>query len=219
MEEILEKLDADYRRIVGDYQVEHSYGYIPVSFHGCQIMDEFIPTWVDLAGAIAACKSDTVTFLEVGAYKGLWALMFRYMCEYYEKKPHYATVTWLSQDDNNHPLPKVQKYYQELGYQFDLIDGNSIAESTKAQLLDTTGLDKFNIVFIDADHRYEYVMEDIKLYSGLAEDILFFHDVKPRVKNDHCGVYQAIKDSNINLDVEHTTNDHIMGLGLKFINK
>ncbi len=219
MEEILAKLDADYREIIGNYNIEYSHGYIPVSFHGCQILDEFIPTWIDLAGIIAETQGDTVTFLEIGAYKGLWALMFKHICDYYQKKPHYATITWLSQDNNNHPLPKVQKHYEKSGYQFDLIDGNSIDISTKAQLLDVTGLNEFNIVFIDADHRYEYVMKDIELYSGLATDVLFFHDIKPRMKNDHCGVYQAIRDSNIKLDVEHTTNEYIMGLGLKFVNR
>ena len=186
MEEILAKLDADYRRIIGDYAVEQSYGYIPVHFHGCQIMDEFLLTWVDLAGVISESKSETITFLEVGAYKGLWALMFKHICEYYEKKPHYATVTWLSQDANNHPLPKVKKHYEDIGYRFDLVDGNSIDPNTKEKLLSSSQMDKFNIVFIDADHRYEYVKEDIKLYSDLAENVLFFHDIKPRIKNEHC---------------------------------
>lgn len=217
MDEILEKLDSDYRRIMGNYTVEMSYGYIPVYFHGCQILEEFAYTWRDLAEIISSLDGEVVTFLEVGAYKGLWPLMFRHICEFYNKKPHYATVTWMQQDANNHPLPKVKAFYEELGYRFDLVDGNSIDLSTKQALIETAGLDKFNIVFIDADHRYEFVKKDIELYSDMAEDVLFFHDIKPRVKTEHCGVFQAIQDSNIKLDREYTTNDHIMGLGLKFI--
>lgn len=217
MEEILEKLDAEYRQVVGEYQVEYSYGYIPVSFHGCQIIPEFAATWADLAKVVAESDKDVITFLEVGAYKGLWALMFRHICEHYGKTPHYATVTWMEQDGNNHPLPKVKAVYDELGYRFDLVDGNSIDQSTKDRLIEAAGLEKFDIVFIDADHRYEFVKADIDLYADMASSVLFFHDIKPREKNENCGVYQAIQDSGIVLDVEHTTNDHIMGLGLKFI--
>jgi hypothetical protein len=216
MEEILKKLDRDYRELIGDYVTGYSYGYIPVQFHGCQILDEFLATWVDLAGVVANTDSEEVSFLEVGAYKGLWPLMFKHICEYYNKRPNYSTVTWMQQDPNNHPLSRVKDFYSKSNYTFNLVDGNSIDASTKNNLLEVTGKNKFNIVFIDADHRYEYVKRDIELYANLTSDVLFFHDIKPRIKNANCGVYQAIIDSNIVLDKEHSTNEHIMGLGLKF---
>jgi hypothetical protein len=60
-------------------------------------------------------------------------------------------------------------------------------------------------------------MSDIKKFSPLAEDILIFHDIRPKQTNPSCGVYQAILDSNIQLDEEIVTNEGIMGIGIKYI--
>ena len=46
--------------------------------------------------------------------------------------------------------------------------------------------------------------------------MLMFHDIRPFVTNEHCGVYQAIQDSNIVLDEEISVADE-MGIGIKYI--
>ena len=75
----------------------------------------------------------------------------------------------------------------------------------------------YDLVIIDADHRYEYAKKDIELYSTLCKEIQIFHDVKPRIATSDVGVWQAICDCNIKLDMEFSTNDLNYGLGLKFI--
>ena len=74
----------------------------------------------------------------------------------------------------------------------------------------------YNIVFIDAGHKYNEIKNDIDKFSNLATDMLLFHDIRPIEKDDNCGVYQAIKDSNIVLDKEISVADE-MGIGIKFI--
>jgi hypothetical protein len=44
-----------------------------------------------------------------------------------------------------------------------------------------------------------------------------FHDIRPKETTPNCGVYQAIRDSNIILDKEIIVNGNLMGIGLKYI--
>jgi hypothetical protein len=74
----------------------------------------------------------------------------------------------------------------------------------------------YDIVFIDAGHKYHEAKNDIDKFSSLATDMLMFHDIRPFVTNEHCGVYQAIQDSNIVLDEEISVADE-MGIGIKYI--
>ena len=57
---------------------------------------------------------------------------------------------------------------------------------------------------------------DIDKFSSLATDMLMFHDIRPFETNEHCGVYQAIQDSNSVLDEEISVADE-MGIGIKYI--
>jgi hypothetical protein len=77
--------------------------------------------------------------------------------------------------------------------------------------------EKFDIVFIDAGHKYHEAKNDIDKFFGLAKDVVLFHDIRPIEADNFCGVYQAILDSNIILDREICYNGNIMGIGIKYI--
>jgi len=180
-------------------------------FHGSQIQAEFIHAWNSLIETISNSEG-VFTFLEIGAYRGVWPLMLSYVCKKLDKQFEYTTVTWLDQDPNNHAIHNVVAYYKEQGLTFNLVNKNSQENSTRASLQN-----KYDVVFIDADHRYQGVLKDINLYSSLATKVLMFHDIRPKKVNDSCGVYQAIQDAGIVLDKEIVTNENIMGIGLKFV--
>ena len=215
MENFIKEFDKEYREIIGDYNVEMARNTIPVHFHGSQVLEEFALTWYHIMEKIENFEKKEITFLEIGAYKGLWPLMFAKVCKRYNKTPKYTTVTMIEQDLANHSLSNVQNYYKNNKLEFNLIDANSNLLSTKKEVLKYN--DKFDLVFIDADHRYEYAKKDIELYSPLCNKIQIFHDVKPRITTENVGVWQAICDCNIKLDMEFSTNDLNYGLGLKFI--
>lgn len=180
-------------------------------FNGSQILEEFIEAWDELIPVIE--KSKEISFLEIGAFGGVWALMLSYICESLNIPFNYTTVTWMNQDYNgNLPLLKVKSYYEGKNLQFTLVDANSQDPKTKDHLNT-----QYDIVFIDADHRYEGVMKDISLYKDLASKILLFHDIRPINPTPSCGVYKALQDSNIVLNKEITTNNHLMGIGIKFM--
>lgn len=216
MENFIKEFDIKYRSIIGDYNVELARGFIPVSYHGSQVKDEFTSAWYHIINYLEKLPQRHITFLEIGAYKGLWPLMFSEVCNYLEKTPVYTTVTLLGQDINNAPLLNVKKYYEENEWEFNLIDANSIFPSTKDNVLEYHK--SYNLVFIDADHRYEFAKQDIELYSPLCTDIQIFHDVKPRIATADVGVWKAIEELNIELDMEFSTNELNYGLGLKFYN-
>ena len=180
-------------------------------FHGSQIQAEFIRAWNILIETIDNSEG-VFTFLEIGAYRGVWPLMLSYVCEKLGKQFEYTTVTWLDQDPNNSAIYNVVTHYREQGLVFNLINKNSQEDSTRDSLQD-----KYDVVFIDADHRYEGIIKDINLYSNLATKVLMFHDIRTKQVNNSCGVYQAIQDAGITLDTEIVTNENIMGIGLKFI--
>lgn len=203
---MIEEFHKLYKEV---YQQEP--GYIDPVYNGSQIQSEFILAWNELIELISSTEGK-LSFLEIGAYRGVWPLMLSFVCEKLEKEFEYTTVTWLEQDPNNVAIHKVREYYQSKSLTFNLISQNSQLASTKELLKES-----YDIVFIDADHRYDGVLQDIKLYAGLATRLLMFHDIRPKEVNSSCGVYQAIVDSGIELDKEIVTNPNIMGIGLKFI--
>ena len=215
MENFIKEFDLEYRNIIGHYNIEMARNTIPVSFHGSQVIEEFAMAWYHIMQHIEKMDSKEISFLEVGAYKGLWPLLFSKVCKRYNKIPKYTTVTLLQQDSANHSLSNVQEFYKNNNWEFNLIDANSNLESTKNSVLEYNT--NYDLVFIDADHRYEYAKKDIELYSPLCKEIQIFHDIKPRTMTKDVGVWQAICDCNINLDMEFSTNDLNYGLGLKFM--
>lgn len=203
---MIEDFDKLYQEIYNE-----NPGYINPVYHGSQIKEEFILTWNEIIKIIPNVEG-VFTFLEIGAYRGLWPLMLSFVCKALDKEFEYTTITWLDQDPNNSAILKVKQYYEDNGLKFNLINQNSQLDET-LKFVDSS----YNVVFIDADHRYEGVLKDIQLYSSLANKLLIFHDIRPKEINPNCGVYQAIRDSNIVLDKEIVVNESIMGIGLKFI--
>tara|TARA_R100000951_G_scaffold105429_2_gene99228 strand:- start:980 stop:1594 length:615 start_codon:yes stop_codon:yes gene_type:complete len=203
---MIEEFDSLYVQVYGQPPGTND----PV-YHGSQIKGEFIRAWNELIGLIQNTEG-TFTFLEVGAYRGLWPLMLSFVCERLNKDFIYTTVTWLEQDPNNEGIHKVQAYYESKGLQFNLVDKNSQLPETLEELEDS-----YHVTFIDADHRYEGVKKDIEIYSSLATKLLMFHDIRPKDTTPNCGVYQAIEDCGITLDEEIVVDGQKMGIGFKWI--
>lgn len=187
--------------------------YSEINFDGSQKPYEFFETWKLIDANLP--NTDSISFLEIGAYKGLWAIAFVEWCKLHNKKPIYTTVTMISQDPNNQPLYNVEKHYKDV-CDWLLIDANSQLESTKAEVIKRAP--HYDFVFIDADHSYDGVLKDIQLYAPLARKLLFFHDIRT-TNNEGLSVYRAITDSQIKLDYEIACEPHnnVMGIGIKKI--
>ena len=180
-----------------------------VSFQGSQKPFEFFCAWDIISEKLKDVESPS--FLEIGAWKGLWAIAFFEWCKLNNKKGRYTTVTWLEHDPNNSGLPSVKDHYIGEGFDFNLISASSQLLSTKNIV--TNHQTSYDFVFIDADHRYEGVTVDINFYSPLATKILAFHDIKPVGG----GVERAIKDAGIKFDNEFCCAEDLMGIGIKLI--
>jgi hypothetical protein len=183
------------------------------SFDGSQKPYEFHNAWDRIDKHFDKYPTDKITFLEIGAFRGLWAEALRAYGRYKNIDIHYSTITFISHNpDNNKKLYEIQKLYQSEGKTFDLIPDSSLVESSLKQL----PLTSYNIVFIDGNHSYEAVMIDNSFYCPLASDIILWHDVigLPEVK-------RAIDDSKISLDEVIGKNEGktSMGIGIKYIKK
>jgi hypothetical protein len=208
-----------------EQQIIHSYSNVhspieytnnnEISFEGSQIQAEFFKAWNLIEKYYQEHPTKKLKFLEIGAWKGLWGMAFTEFCKLNNIEGEYLTLTLIDQDPNNLPLFNTLEYINSQNIKAELININSLSEQAVPQILNYS--DSFNIVFIDAAHDYISVMSDIKKFSPLAEDILIFHDIRPKQTNPSCGVYQAILDSNIQLDEEIVTNEGIMGIGIKYI--
>jgi hypothetical protein len=106
-------------------------------------------------------------------------------------------------------------YIKESGLPADLINLSTLDSEALPKVKNI--LDSYNIVFIDAGHKYEEVMNDIRKFKPLAKDILLFHDIRPKEVNETIGVYQAIQHSFIDLDEEIVTNEKVMGIGITYM--
>lgn len=182
------------------------------SFNGSQKPYEFYSAWERIDKYYQNNPTDKISFLEIGAFRGLWAEALRAYGAYRNIDIHYSTITLISHNPENKRLYEVQKLYQSEGKSFDLIPNSSLEESSVKQL----PLSSYNIVFIDGNHSYEAVLIDNSFYCPLASDIILWHDVigLPLVK-------RAIDHSNITLDEVIGKNEGktSMGIGLKYVKK
>lgn len=185
-----------------------------ISFEGSQIQQEFFTAWEYITEYFKKNPTNKLKFLEVGAWKGLWGIAFCEFCKLNKIEGSYLTLTMIDQDPNNQPLYKTIDYLNSQGIQSNLIDMNTMHPDALSSVLKYES--SFNIVFIDADHSYEAVMSDISKFADLADDILLFHDIRPKHVMQNFGVYQAIIDSKLVLDTEIVTNENTMGIGIIF---
>lgn len=183
-----------------------------VSFQGSQKQVEFFKAWESISNFYKGKNIKELSFLEVGAWKGLWGLAFCEFCKLNNIKGQYVTVTWISHDaEPNRSLYKTVSHLNDNGIQAYLIDGDSTDQKIVEEVINRKS--KYDLVFIDASHEYDYVMKDIKNYGSLATDILAFHDIRAK----QAGVYRAIVDSNVSLDEEIVHSEETMGIGIKYI--
>lgn len=210
---MIEEIIKQYEKIHSN--TLHSVMGSNVTFDGSQILEEFTTAWDCIDRYYKKSNRKHLSFLEVGAYRGLWGMAFGLYCIQNNIEGTYVTITMIDEDDNNQHLYKSLDYLKSIGIKTDLINLNTS---------DVTALDRvneiqssYNIVFIDAGHRYEEVLNDIQKFVPLCDDVLLFHDIRPKEMNDFNGVYEAIKASKIHLDEEIVTNENVMGIGIKYI--
>jgi hypothetical protein len=122
----------------------------------------------------------------------------------------------IDHDPNNRPLYKTINYLNDNNFEANLINMNTFDDRVIKEVFEYSK--KFNIVFIDAGHKYEEVINDINKFSPLASDLLIFHDTCPRELTLDFGVYKAIQDSNIKLDWEKFETLNNMGIGIHYVN-
>lgn len=182
-------------------------------YDGSQKKEEFAECIEYLDRRISEIAETDLWFLEIGAYRGLWALAFKVLCEKHGKTPNYATVTWIDDNpENNKDLFRVQKYYESEGLFFGIVDGDSTSPESLARV--TKMQDAYQFVFIDADHTFEAVTKDIQNYAALATHILMFHDINTKsFQSKPCGVSKAIEKSGIPLNLR-ISYDNVMGIGI-----
>ncbi len=211
---MIKEFDKLYTSIIGSTPL-----HTGLTYDGSQYKEEFIEAWNEIINYIEKNELKEIKWLEIGAYKGLWGLMLSFVCEHLKVDYEYTTVTWLDQDpEKNKYLFEVQKYYQNKKKKFNIIDGVSQDLKSRDKVLEISK--KYNIVFIDGDHSYQGVFDDIKLYYKLSTNIVMFHDIRPKhiTTQSHIQVYPAIKDSGIKLNKEIIHDpEGIRGIGIKFI--
>lgn len=185
------------------------------SFDGSQRQSEFFKAWNVIKTYYDSFPSKTLTFLEVGAWKGLWGLAFLEFCKLNNIKGKYVTITMLSHDPSNTYLLNTVNYMNKNGLESHIINMNTFNPDALSEVKKYS--ENYNMVFIDAGHQYHEAKNDIDKFASLSTNLLMFHDIRPIIPTSHCGVYQAIKDSNIDLDIEISVNSNEMGIGIKLI--
>ncbi len=192
----LDKIDEAYREIIGGNTTDYD---------GSQNRREFLDCLCYLNQRISEVDSNYISFLEIGAFKGLWAIALKELCEQNNRIPIYTTVTWLIHNPENASLLKVRDHYLSKNMSFTLIDGNSSAQD----IIKQASKEAYHFILIDGDHSYQAVRNDIINYLPLAREVVFFHDINTK----KCGVRKAINKSGIKLNIEISHGD-IMGIGI-----
>jgi len=195
---LIDRIDEIYRQQIGPDTA---------TYHGSQNRREFGECIDHLDRCIGRLAGSEIWFLEIGAYKGLWALALSELCRHNGKTPRYVTVTWLEHDPNNKDLLVTQQYYASNHLDFHLIDADSTKAATLKRVLAIHP--RFDIVFIDGDHAFKSVLADIGHYGPLATERIIFHDINTR----SCGVRKAVEKAGLFLHLQIAYGD-VMGIGI-----
>lgn len=187
-------------------------------FHGTQRPWEFFKAWEIIENYIP--QEEEISFLEIGAAKGLWSIAFIEFCKLHNKKPVYVAVSLIDHSSLqaheikwNRTLINVKNYY---GNQCEwvLFDNDSQKEETRNLVLKVR--DKYDFVFIDGEHTYNAVFHDTRLYYPLTKKLLMYHDIGHPYANS---VVKAIDDHNINLDYKIRVHENSeQGIGIHVVN-
>ena len=141
------------------------------NYNGSQTRDEFLLTLLYLEHRIREIESDVVSFLEIGAFKGLWAIALDFLCKKHNKTPFYVTATWLKHNPENEDLIDVCQDMGARGFaSAKIIDGNSADPAIIQTVYKTRKT--YDFVLIDADHSMKAVQKDIESYSHLALSLI-----------------------------------------------
>lgn len=186
-----------------------------ISFEGSQKQQEFFTAWKKIEEYYIQNPTAEISFLEIGAYKGLWGIAFSELCKMHNVKGTYVTLTMMDQDPNNRPLLNTLGYLNSVGIEASLVDMNSLDPEALLKVQEVKEM--YDIVFIDASHKYSDVVSDIENFAPLAGGILIFHDIRPKKATPGIGVYQALIDTGTFLDEEIVANELEMGIGIKYI--
>ena len=104
------EFDKLYKKHISDPVLKDATG---INYNGCQNANEFFAMWGILSQYIILRKLKKVRFLEIGAYKGLWALMLSHICDKLKVDYEYTTITKLSQDSTNNLTGPMIYYHNK----------------------------------------------------------------------------------------------------------
>lgn len=183
---------------------KHISNPILKDYNGSQNANEFFAMWGILSQYIIQKKLKKVKFLEIGAYKGLWALMLSHICDKLKVDYEYTTITKLSQDHKN-DLTGPMVYYNSNNKPFKVIDKYSQDPSV------VNDLDKkYDFVFIDGGHSYDEAFSDFMVFPNFCKAILFWHDLTDG------DVRRAHKDAGVFMHEQFLVD---CGIGINYIDE
>lgn len=100
-----------------------------------------------------------------------------------------------------------------------LLRGNSHEDAMKRELISKLGSEPFDLIMIDADHRYDGVKRDFELYGPLVAPggVIVMHDVLPNFFDAEIEVdrfWEEIKASHDTEEIAENPQQGCMGIGL-----
>ena len=100
-----------------------------------------------------------------------------------------------------------------------LIRADSHAEETRQKVIELAGDEPFDLIMIDADHRYEGVKRDFELYGPLVskDGMIVMHDVLPNIFDAEIQVdrlWEEIKARYETEEIVESYNQGNLGIGI-----
>jgi len=159
IQSFIEALGSDSLKVVG--------GKFEGGIHLQQIPDELAPCLYDLRRLEDEKVTKGIrTYLEIGSAAGGSAFIFNYFFD-------LQRLTLI--DDNRHPKHNLRKDTLRWADYREFIGDSHSDEAAK--FVENQGIG-YDILFIDGDHSYEGVKQDIKLYHKFVnyQGFVIFHD-------------------------------------------
>lgn len=193
--------------------------WVPNSYRIAQKKNEFTA----MLNLIAEKK--TKTYLEIGARHG--GAFYEVVTKTLPKDALAVAVdlpggAWGQEESSQSLLRCIEDLRQQGWENVHVIFGDSTSEETLKKIVDFS--EKYDSIFIDGDHRYLGCKSDWDMYSPLATQLVFFHDIdgvgitqksNPRLKVEVPKLWNELKETHKTVEFIDSINepDRPMGIG------